>query len=136
MIVIRYQSTPITSRKWSNANTRVKLKNGNFQTSEMQTFEIKLKFLERLLILIAWCQSYVSTFYKYKKNRFYTIGYCSEQRHFQFLEVIIAESRDRYPLSEPWSFLLKTFASLYFGKVCLRSVYPLYTMQKWWVLNM
>lgn len=53
MIVIRYQSTPITSRKWSNANTRVKLKNGNFQTSEMQTFEIKLKFLERLLILIA-----------------------------------------------------------------------------------
>lgn len=53
MIVIRYQSTPITSRKCSNADTSMKLEYWNFQTSDMQTFEIKSKFLERLLILIA-----------------------------------------------------------------------------------
>lgn len=55
MIVIRYQSTPITSRKCSNANTSMKLKYGKFQTSKMQTFEIKLKetvSIKQLLFLL------------------------------------------------------------------------------------
>lgn len=55
MIVIRYQSTPITSRKCSRANTSMKLKYWNFQTSEMQTLEIKLKetvLIKQLLFLL------------------------------------------------------------------------------------
>lgn len=55
MIVIRYQSTPITSKKCSSANTSMKLKYWNFQTSEMQTLEIKLKeavLIKQLLFLL------------------------------------------------------------------------------------
>lgn len=55
MIVIRYQSTPITSRKCSSVNKSMKLKYLHFQTSEMQTFEIKLKetvLIKQLLFLL------------------------------------------------------------------------------------
>lgn len=54
----------------------------------------------------------------------------AEKWHFVLFEVIITGSRVRYLLSELWSFSLKTFAVLYFGIVCLRYVYPLYTIQK------